>query len=408
MQLLAVAAPDELDLGHAVVVVQHEPVADLQLVGPREHVLGHLDAGGVGNDLDRGRVHAEQQLDALRVQRQAGGAAVVGHEVFQVRQPLGHGLDLGLGNGLGLRHEGVGERGADGLDVAFLRLADDAQQVHALAQSLQQLRQVLNHAGAVGAVGLGARGPDQLGGHALEHHGVLALRAVAQRGDGQHLGPDLEQELADLVAHRHVVEHLAQLDGVLDRHRLLLLDLLRHAHDALRGVALREVAAEESDELVEHQLEHALAGLGVLLDHLHHALDLVLERAAGDGGGVEAHHAGAHAVDQHARGVLQGAEEFGLGDGHAQHGHLQPREPHARGERNALFREDGLEHQRHDLDRGLVGRGGRALLELGGAPAQVDGGLLDQRGLLAAAVDVLRGRHAVGDLGIGDGAGKGA
>ena len=70
------------------------------------------------------------------------------------------------------------------------------------------------------------------------------------------------------------------------------------------GRLLGEEAGEEVLELVVDQLEHAAAGLGVLLDHLHHALDLDFQRAAADGGGVEAHHAGAHAVDQLARRML--------------------------------------------------------------------------------------------------------
>ena len=198
----------------------------------------------------------------------------------------------------------------------------------------------------------------------LEREGVLVLRAVAHRRQRQHLGPDLEQELADLLAHRHVGEHAAQLDRVLDRQRLLLLDLLRHADHALRRCAVGEEARQEFLELVVDQLEHAPAGLRVLLDHLDHALDLDLQRAAADRGGVEAHHAGAHAVDQLARRVLERAEELRLGDRHAQHRHLQPREPDAHGRRNALFGQDALEHQRHDLDDGLlVGRLG-LLLEL--------------------------------------------
>ena len=59
---------------------------------------------------------------------------------------------------------------------------------------------------------------------------VVALRAVLDRRRREHVGPDLEQELAHAFLHRHVVEHLAQLDRVLDRHRLALLDLLRQRH----------------------------------------------------------------------------------------------------------------------------------------------------------------------------------
>ena len=100
----------------------------------------------------------------------------------------------------------------------------------------------------------------------------------------------------------------------------------------LRGglVLVLEVVLEELLELGQHGLEHAPAGVGVGLDHLHDALDLLLQRVA-DGArrGVEAHHAGAHAVDQAPRRVVDGGEEVGLADRHAQHRHLQPREPDA-------------------------------------------------------------------------------
>jgi hypothetical protein len=111
------------------------------------------------------------------------------------------------------------------------------------AQARQQVGQVLDDLGALGPVRLGAGRPHQVGGRLLHGQRFLVLRTVANGGDGQHLGPHLEQELADLVAHRHVVEHLAQLDGVLDRHRLLLLDLLRHAHQPLG----RDLLGEERE-----------------------------------------------------------------------------------------------------------------------------------------------------------------
>ena len=79
--------------------------------------------------------------------------------------------------------------------------------------------------------------------------------------------------------------------------------------------------------------------------------------------GVEAHHAGAHAVDQAARRVVDGGEEVGLADRHAQHRHLQPREPDAHRGRDALFGQDALEQQRDDLDRRALDRRGRGLLQ---------------------------------------------
>jgi hypothetical protein len=68
--------------------------------------------------------------------------------------------------------------------------------------------------------------------------GLLALRAVAHRRGGQHVGPDVEQELAHALLHRHLVEHLAQLDRVLDGQCLALFDLLRQRHALLGGLVL--------------------------------------------------------------------------------------------------------------------------------------------------------------------------
>jgi hypothetical protein len=129
-------------------------------------------------------------------------------------------------------------------------------------------------------------------------------------------------------------------------------------------VLVLEVVLEELLELGQHGLEHAPAGVGVGLDDLHDALDLALQRIAhAAAGAVEAHHAGAHAVDQAARRVVDGGEEVGLGHRHAQHRHLQPREPDAHAGRDAVFGEDALEQQRHDLDRGALLRRGRGLLQ---------------------------------------------
>jgi hypothetical protein len=108
-----------------------------------------------------------------------------------------------------------------------------------------------------------------------------------------------------------------------------------------------------------------------LLDHLHDALDLALQAFIADLGGLEAQGAGAHAVDQLARRVLDGSEEVGLGQRQAQHRHLQARKPHADAGRDALLGQDGLEHQGHDLDDGLFARPLGLGLQLGGALAQL-------------------------------------
>jgi hypothetical protein len=86
------------------------------------------------------------------------------------------------------------------------------------------------------------------------------LGAVAHGRHGQHLGPGLEQEITNFLAHRHVLEHGAQLDGVLDGQRLALLDLLGHADARRAWPSVRNLA--QLLELRQHQLEHAPPGLG--------------------------------------------------------------------------------------------------------------------------------------------------
>ena len=61
--------------------------------------------------------------------------------------------------------------------------------------------------------------------------------------------------------------------------------------------------------------------------------------------------------------MVDGGEEVGLADRHAQHRHLQAREPDAHRGRNALFGQDALEQQRDDLDRRALDRRGRGLLQ---------------------------------------------
>ena len=113
-----------------------------------------------------------------------------------------------------------------------------------------------------------------------------------------------------------------------------------------------------------------------MLDYLHDALDFALQPRIADAGGFKAHGASAHAVDQLAGGVVDVAEKVRLGQRQAQNRNLQAREPHADARRNALLRQDGLEHEGHDFDDGLFVLGARFLLEFGGLMAQAAGDLL--------------------------------
>jgi len=264
--------------------------------------------------------------------------------------------------------------------VLVLHAGGEAQQAHALAQALQQGRQLLDHAGAVVAVGFGAGRPQQVGGHLFERTGFLMSQTVLDAGHRQHIDPDLEEEVAHLVTHRHFVEQLAQLDRVLNRQGFLLLDLLCHAHESAGAALFAQVGREEFLELVEHQLEDTPAGLGVLLDHLHHALDLGLQGGRTDVG-LKAHHARPHAVDQATGRVLQGTEKLGLCQCHAQHRNLQPGKPHPHARRDAFLGQNALKHEGHHLDGGFLRGGAGGLFEFGRALAQNHRRLFHVRGI---------------------------
>ena len=164
---------------------------------------------------------------------------------------------------------------------------------------------------------------------------------------------------------RHGLQHLAQLNGVLNRPGFALLDLLRQRHALATGLVLvPEVALQELLELGQHRLEHASAGVGIRLDHLHDASDFLVQGVfitllAGG----KAHDARAHAVNQGPSRVIERGKEVGLTDGHPQHRHLQTGEPDADRRRQALFHQDALEQQGHHLDGGPLDRRGRGLFE---------------------------------------------
>ena len=137
------------------------------------------------------------------------------------------------------------------------------------------------------------------------------LRPIAHSGNGQHLSPGFEKKLTNLVAHRHVVEHVAHFNRELNRHGLFLFNLLGNADDARSTVFFRQKFGEKILKFVVDQLKHPTPGFRVLLDHLHNALDFNFHRAARyiD---VKAQHARAHSVYQATRRVLQGAKKLRL------------------------------------------------------------------------------------------------
>ena len=196
------------------------------------------------------------------------------------------------------------------------------------------------------------------------------LRAFTYRRNSQDFGPYLEQVGADFFAHRDVLEHIAHLDRVLDRQRFLLLNLLRHTGHFLRRAGSGEKFLKELLELGVDQFVDALTGLRVLLDHLHHAFDFFLKRATLNAAGIEAHHTRTHTVDKLPGRVTRGTKKIRFRQGHAQHRHLKPGEPHPYTRGNTIFLQNGLEHQGHDFDRGLLAFGLGLFLEIRGLLTQ--------------------------------------
>ena len=96
-------------------------------------------------------------------------------------------------------------------------------------------------------------------------------------GNRQDLSPHFKNKLTYFIAHLHVVQHFAQLDGVLDSRGFFLLHLLRYRHHTLGRPRLRSNLGNEFLEFIVDQLEHAPSGFWVLLNHLHHPLDFSLQ-----------------------------------------------------------------------------------------------------------------------------------
>src|SRR3989344_907222 len=225
-----------------------KPAARLQFLGPGHHGVFHRGAV-VGDHVNGRSVDTQHHFDVVGIERHVAQRGVA-NKVLQIGQALGHGVNVGLRDGGRLGQEGIGQGVGEDLDLGVLRRAVHAHEGQPLAQSLQQARKILDDLRAVAAVGLGTGGPDEVGGCALERDGVCVLGAVAHGREGQDFGPGLEQKLADLVAHRHVAQHGAQLDGVLDRQRLPLLHLLSHSNQAGRSLFFGEELGQEFLELV--------------------------------------------------------------------------------------------------------------------------------------------------------------
>ena len=85
-------------------------------------------------------------------------------------------------------------------------------------------------------------------------------------------------------------------------------------------------------DCVRRMLERRVDGVAILTSEMDHLL-----------------------VDKLARRMLQRAEKLRLGNSHAQHRHLQPREPDPDGWRNPVFGQNALKHQCDDFNRRFFG-----------------------------------------------------
>ena len=231
----------------------------------------------------------------------------------------------------------------------------------------------MNDTCAVGAIGLGTGRPDQIGGGLFECESVLVLRALAHSRHGQHFGPNLEQELPYLVAHRHVLEHVAHFDRVLNRQGFLLFHLLGNTDHLLGRTLFGQKFGQELLEFFIDDLIDLLAGFRILLNNLHDALDFQFHGVRLDSGRIEPHHTGAHAVDQEASRVGGGPEKIRVFQCHPQHRHLKPGKPDSDTGGDALLGQNGLEHQGHNFNGGLFTLGLCLLLQFDGFFAQVTG-----------------------------------
>ena len=361
-QLLLQSRPGQLHGLLLAAIVQLEPGSDLQLACPGQHGRGGHGAA-LGHHFQRIALVSGQIPQGGRIQLDFGQ---VGQNLAEGLQTLGECLQVCGRDGGRTRGERRSQGGVQGLDVLVLLVQRQARTGHALPDRFQQIGQAAQHLRPLFARGLGAGRPDQIGGGTLQGLGGFTGRAVDHGAVRQHVGPDMEHEITDAIVHRHAVQHLAQLDGVLDGTGFTLFHLLRQRHATATGLILfAEIGFQETLELRQHGLEHTPPRVRIGLNDLHDAPDFLVQGVIGLLGTLagEAHHTGTHAVDQDARGMAGGGKEIGLGHRHAQHRHLQAREPHADARRQALFGQDGLKQQGHDLDDGALAGCARGLLE---------------------------------------------
>ena len=188
------------------------------------------------------------------------------------------------------------------------------------------------------------------------------LRAVSHACNGEHFRPHFKEKHTDFFTHRHVIEHVAHLNGVLDGHGFFLFNLLGNTHHTGSAAFLRQKSGKKLLKFVVNQLKHALTGLGVLLNDLHHPFDLCFHGAAGHVG-IKAQHRRAHPINQPTRRMLQRPKKLRLGNGNAQHRHLQTGKPDTYRWWNAVFGQNTLKHERDNFNRRLFGGGSRRPLE---------------------------------------------
>ena len=267
----------------------------------------------------------------------------------------------------GLGGERRGERVVEALDVLVLLRRRDAGVVHAVAQRLQQRRQAADDLGALLARDLGAGRPDQVGGGALHRpwwhrSGRRDLTAVvastsAQTWNRNSRTPSCTGTSLSILR-SSIVYWIASVSRCST--------CWASETPLLRGLVLvAEVVLEEFLELGQHGLEDAPAGVGIGLDDLDDALDLLLEqrrRRRAPPTSKPITQTPMRSIRRRA-GWSTVAKKSGSDDRHPQHRHLQAREPDPHRRRDALFGQDALEQQRDDLDRGALDRRRGGLLQ---------------------------------------------
>ncbi len=244
--------------------------------------------------------------------------------------------------------------GQQGAEEVLARRVGPADQVQPFVERAHQVGQLAQEVGARGGAALGLHAHDQAAAELAQPQRAFGCAFARRQHDG--LAPDLREEAAQEVGHRHLGQLLLQLQRV----ALLQAQVGLAALDHRRSVAGRPQRAlglfgDEGFEVVQlgrvdvHAVEIAVG------DVLHQVAHMDQEGAAGvfaevvEGAGQRG-----HAVDELAHRVAARREEGLVAQRHAQHGQLQPRDEARHLWRHLGVGKDLVEQAGDDVDDHVV------------------------------------------------------